>query len=88
LKGEFRVGGIAQFDPSLNVQLHALKCEGIGPIGAIAARAIQPHLDRLGDIPFRPFGSLLSGFALEQLELKHGDDGTIELEARISAAPR
>jgi hypothetical protein len=87
LKGEFRVAGIAQFDPSLNVQLRALKCEGIGPIGAIAARAIQPHLDRLGDIPLRPFGSLLSGFALEQLELKHGDDGTIELDASISAAP-
>ena len=88
LKGEFRVAGIAQFDPSLNVQLRSLKCEGIGPIGAIAARAIQPHLDRLGGIPLRPLGSLLSGFTLEQLELKHGDGETLEIDASISASPR
>jgi hypothetical protein len=83
LKGEFRVLGTAEVDRSFDIHLRSLKCEGIGPIGAMAARAIQPRLDQFSSTPIRAFGSLLSGFALDQMELKHGADQTIEIEARI-----
>jgi hypothetical protein len=83
LKGEFRILGTAEFDRSFDIHLRSLKCEGIGPIGAMAARAIQPRLDHFSSTPIRAFGSLLSGFALDQMEVKHGADETIEIEARI-----
>lgn len=90
LKGRLQFAGTAEFGAALEIQLSGLKCEGVGAIGALAARAVQPHLDRLGRHPLRPTGSLTAGLTLEHLELKPDGTGTLVFEARIaaSASPR
>jgi hypothetical protein len=86
LKGRLRFAGTAEFGAALEVQLRGLKCEGVGAIGALAARAVQPQLDRLGRQPLRPIGALTAGLTLEHFELKPDDTGTLVFEARIAAA--
>jgi hypothetical protein len=86
LKGRLRFAGIAEFGSAFDIRLRDLRCEGVGAIGSIAARAVHPHLDRYGHQTFRPFGSLVSGLALEHFQLNHGEGGTLELEARIARA--
>jgi hypothetical protein len=84
LKGRLRFAGTAELGPTLEVHLRGLQCDGVGTIGSIAARAVQPQLERLALQPLRPFGSLVSGLTLEHLEFRHGDGDALELEARIA----
>jgi hypothetical protein len=86
LKGRLRFTGAAEFGAALEVQLRGLKCEGVGALAALAARAVQPQLDRLGRQPLRPFGALTAGLTLEHFELKPDGTGTLLFEARIAAA--
>jgi hypothetical protein len=86
LKGRLRFAGTAEFGAALEVQLRGLQCEGVGAIGALAARAVQPQLERLGRQPLRPIGSLTSGLTLEHLELKPDGTGTLVFVARMAAS--
>ncbi len=86
LKGRLRFAGTAEFGAALEVQLSGLKCEGVGAIGALAARAVQPQLERLGRHPLRPIGALTAGLTLEHLELKPDGNGRLVLDARIAAS--
>lgn len=88
LKGRVRFVGTAVFGSSLDVQLRDLRCQGIGTMGSMAARAIQPYLDRLSSKPIRPVSSLVAGLKLEQFELQQTGNGRLRLNAAIaSSAP-
>ena len=82
LKGRVRLTGLAEVGTELDLRLRELRCEGEGAIGGIGARAIQPHLDRLGQRPWRFPGSLMSDLRLQEFELRPDAGGALELVAR------
>jgi hypothetical protein len=86
VKGKVRVSGVLGISPTFEVRLCDLACEGIGPIGAIAAKAIQPQFDRLSDRPLQPFGSWVSGLRLDQCELRHEGGYLLRFDARLAAS--
>ncbi|MCL4177290.1 MAG: hypothetical protein KJ072_06045 [Verrucomicrobia bacterium] len=88
LKGRVRLTGLAEIGSALELRLRELRCEGEGAIGGIGARAIQPHLDRLGQRPLRFPGSLMSDLRLQEFELRPDAGGALELVARLGPGPR
>jgi hypothetical protein len=86
VKGRVRISGSVGISPAFEVTLRELECEGIGPIGAIAAKAVQPRFDRLRGRPLQPFGSWVSGLTLEQCELHHRAGDVLQFDARLAAA--
>lgn len=88
LKGRVRLTGLAEIGSALELRLRELRCEGEGAIGGIGARAIQPHLDRLGQRPWRFPGSLMSDLRLQEFELRPDAGGALELAARLGPGPR
>jgi hypothetical protein len=86
LKGRVRISGVLGISPAFEVRLRELACEGIGSIGAIAAKAIQSQLDRLSGRPLQPFGTWVSGLTLEQCELHHEAGDVLRFDARLAAS--
>ncbi len=89
LKGCVCLSGTLELDSSFNLHLCDLKCKGVGPVGAIASRMIQPALDRLGQtLSLQKLAPVLFEFALDELSLTNLNDGALAFDAKLVASPR